>query len=182
MRYSVLLLCAAVPLSSGCCSALIAESGKDLGGLSTRDLVRQEFGEPQTSGMTDGQAFDDYRTHRMTYNLHPGHSMTIGMTFGLAEFVLLPCELYHLGRVTIWGEHLRFTYDAHGTVTGVFVDGQRSFWFPKRNMPAPEPTGPPQPTSVEVRPMAPPGRVLREEALQDQRGVGPCSELAPPRR
>lgn len=130
MRYSCLLLSAWVLLSGGCCSVMIAESGKDVSALTTRELVRQEFGEPKLIGVARGGSFDEYRTHRLIKNPSPGLGLTLGMTFGMAEWILLPCELYRLGRITLLGQSLCFTYDADGTVTGVFLDGEPlSFWW-----------------------------------------------------
>jgi len=44
------------------------------------------------------------------------------MTFGLLELVEFPNELYRLGRGTMLGRELSFTYDRSGKVIGISLD------------------------------------------------------------
>ena len=41
------------------------------------------------------------------------------------EFFLFPYELSQLGYTAIAGDTIRFCYDAQGSVTGVFLDGEQ---------------------------------------------------------
>jgi hypothetical protein len=123
MRFPHVLFAALLVSSSGC-SMLIAASGKDVEKLTTREAVRQEFGQPTA---TDGSRIDEYHTRRKLAEPDialAGRNMGLAMTYGLAEFICFPCEVYQLGRHTLLGQDLRFTYDAHGSVTAIYVDGE----------------------------------------------------------
>jgi hypothetical protein len=123
MRSSCALLVGLALLPVGC-SALIAQSGKDVTSLKTREQVRREFGAPTESGTTaDGHAYDDFRTRRKISDVDPAAGLCFVMSFGLSEFVAFPEELYENEQRLLLGQTLRFEYDATGNVT----------WWPIRN-------------------------------------------------
>jgi len=125
MRKICLTLIAGVLLTSGC-SVYIAESGSDLSKLTTREQVQEEFGKPCASGETEGQPFEDFRTRRKISEWYRSWALGNGIvfTFGLAEFIDFPAELMLLGRRTLFGQDVRFTYDSAGKVTRVYLDGE----------------------------------------------------------
>jgi len=126
MRLLWLLFVASIPLTSGC-SVFIAEMGKDLSVLKTRDDVHAAFGDPVAIGTADGKPFEEYHTRRKISDyerLGEGYCMLWAATFGGIELLCLPHELYLQGRRTVLGQTLRFRFDAHGTVTGATLDGQ----------------------------------------------------------
>lgn len=59
-----------------------------------------------------------------------GLDMALGMTLGLFEFIYFPQELYLLGRRTINGYDIRFTYDEAGNVTNIYLEGDPLCRFP----------------------------------------------------
>ena len=115
-------------MSSTGCSALVAGSGKNLDALDTKEQVRKAFGTPVTSGEED-QAYDEFRTHRKLSESWKGEYLLIPcvVTCGLSEIVFLPRELYIAARQMVVGQSLRFDYDAGGTVTAVFLNGESPF-------------------------------------------------------
>ncbi len=124
MRTACLLLMAAMPLTSGC-SILIAARGEDMEKLTTRDQVRERFGEPRASVSVEGVLFEEYRTRRKISEPDRAWalSMCVGLTYGLAEFIAFPHELYLLGSRTLLGQDVRFTYDSAGNLRTVHLDG-----------------------------------------------------------
>ncbi|HEV8062776.1 MAG TPA: hypothetical protein VGP68_23045 [Gemmataceae bacterium] len=131
---SVYLLLSACALLSGGCSCMIAQSGKDLEPIVRRDQVHREFGEPQATGVTDGQTFDDYKTNLKISEPQRAAdlSMSDAMTFGFEEFIAFPQELYLLCSRKMFGQTIRFTYNAEGNVTGVYLDDERIDFSPDR--------------------------------------------------
>ena len=127
MRYSWLLLILISAPSSGC-SALLAYSGTDLAKLKTKEQVCEQFGEPIASGIDkDGEFFEEFRSRRkfrdpMSCQMY---AMSFGMTLGLSEVLAFPAELFLLGRGTLLGHDIRFTYDRTSTVTSARLDGSR---------------------------------------------------------
>jgi hypothetical protein len=125
MRYSYGPLIAVILLQSGC-SSMIAVSGVDLAALKTQEEVRAKFGDPIDNGIGKDESFDTFRS-RSKYRDPMGVSsdlMAFGMTLGLSELVMVPAELYKLARATLFGQDVRFTYNAAGQVTEVSVDGK----------------------------------------------------------
>ena len=119
MRHPHRIVCVSVLLCSGC-SVMIAESGKDLRTLKTREQVRKQFGEPVASGTTNGESFEEYHTHqKIAVNEMQADALSMGiaMTYGLGELYAFPDQLYLLGRNTIIGQDIRVTYDSAGKVT-----------------------------------------------------------------
>jgi hypothetical protein len=131
------IVCVSVLLCSGC-SVLIAESGKDLSTLKTREQVHKQFGEPVASGTTNDESFEVYHTHQKIADQADADylSMGIAMTYGVGELVAFPCELYLLGRNTIIGRDIRFTYDSSGKVTSCPKKGYPP--SPSLDRPSPE--------------------------------------------
>jgi hypothetical protein len=112
-------------MSSGC-STLIARSGDDLSALTTREKVHEAFGNPSMSGTSDGQLFEDFHTRRKI--AEPMRSISLGlgtvMTFGVSELFCFPGELCLLGRTSLLGRDIRFSYDSEGVVTHIELPGQ----------------------------------------------------------
>jgi hypothetical protein len=126
MRYLGLLLIMTCVGSSGC-SALIVESGVDLHDLRTREQVHEQFGEPAASRTAEGRVVEEFCTcQKIAEPMRGAHlGMTVVMTYGLGEFVAFPIELYNLGRHTLLGQHVCFTYDATGNVMHLYAPEQR---------------------------------------------------------
>ncbi|HKB04997.1 MAG TPA: hypothetical protein VKD90_22430 [Gemmataceae bacterium] len=123
---AVCLALAVVTVSSTGCAALIAGSGQDLAALKDRTEVHGAYGPPEVAGDADGQAFEEYLTRRKIADPSargPGMAMVYGATYGLIDLIAVPYELYQVGRRTIQGQRLRFTYDADGQVTAIQFDG-----------------------------------------------------------
>lgn len=116
-------------LSSGC-SFLIAYAGKDLSKLETREKVHEVFNKPTLAGYEDNRFFEEFRTRRkVSESLRASHlAMSVPMTFGLGELVAFPYELYLLGRNTILGQTIRFTYDSEGRIIRITLDGELTNW------------------------------------------------------
>jgi hypothetical protein len=127
MRSTALLLSATVLLSSGCFSVMIGRSGMDLRNVTTRELVHEQFGEPAAMGLSEGKSFEEFCTHRKIYDPSQvaGLGLALGMTWGAAEFIALPCALWDLAHTSILGQNIRFTYDRDGDVADVFLDGRQ---------------------------------------------------------
>jgi hypothetical protein len=127
------VLCAALLLPCGC-SSLIARSGLDLSEVHGKDQVHELFGEPVASGTIDGQPYEDYLTRRKISEdtRATAQEMAIIMVgFGALEFVALPREIYLLGERGLLGQQLRFTYEANGEVSAVYLDGEAlDIWKP----------------------------------------------------
>jgi hypothetical protein len=127
MRLDYILPAAFLLLSSGC-SLFIAQSGTDLDKVTTREEVHKKFGTPVVTD--EGHTIEDYHTRRKLAEseIECGRqSMGIAMTYGLGECIAFPYELYKLGRNTLLGQDLRFTYDDRGFVTAAYVDGQQFY-------------------------------------------------------
>ena len=141
MRVAYLLLIATVSFSAGC-AGMIARCGKDLTGLETKEEVHAQLGEPAAKGVVDGKPFEEYFTRRKIaepYPLRyfgPGYPMGLIGTLGTIELILVPEELYLIGKRTLRGQTIRVTYDASSAVTGIALDGESLFNFghsPHRN-------------------------------------------------
>lgn len=52
------------------------------------------------------------------------------MSLGMMEVLAFPAELYTLGRRTLVGQELLFSYDASGKVTGISLDGEMVAFIP----------------------------------------------------
>jgi len=124
MRYLWFILVLSI-LSSAGCAALINGSGKDLREIATKDQIHQVFGTPKVAGMSDGESFEEFHTHRKLSERWKGEYFLFAdiMTLGLGELIMFPRELYRAGREIIVGQTLRFTYDEAGNVTHVFRNG-----------------------------------------------------------
>jgi hypothetical protein len=127
MSYKRLPLLALLMQLSGC-SVFIAESGKDLRSVTTREQVQEEFGTPTESGEEIDGPFETYHTRRKISESLRGHCLDMGltMTLGLGELFALPKELCVLARKTILGQDVKFHYDSSGRVSRIYLDGDKS--------------------------------------------------------
>ena len=118
MRFLCFILALTILSSTGC-AAIVNGSGKDLSQINTKDQIHQVFGTPKVTGVSDGETFEEFRTHRKLSQVWMGeyYIITDIMTLGLAEFIMFPLELWRAGRQIIVGQTLRFTYDEAGNVT-----------------------------------------------------------------
>jgi YD repeat-containing protein len=128
---------------------LIAGSGKDLNKLTTRAEVQRDFGAPVASGSEEGKSYDEFRTRRKISDNGAAQALGTlsGMSFGLAEVVLFPMEVWRVSWQAVAGQTLRFTYDEEGNVKSVKNDGEPLEFIPHYDKPAdkqekPPPTGP----------------------------------------
>jgi YD repeat-containing protein len=123
-RIGLLLLIASLPATGGC-SLMIARSGLDLDRFKTREQVQGCFGHPITTGTEEGKTFECYRTHRKISD-ETGYKMNLGMgvamTFGIGEVIAFPYELILVGRRTIVGQEVWFSYDEQGRVISRSLD------------------------------------------------------------
>ena len=120
MRMALVVLVGASLLSAGC-SLIIANCGKDLDKVASRDQAREELGRLVESGEKDGEEYDVFHYHgkvQTTWIERASMGMGLGYTSGLAEFVYLPRELFNLGRGVVFGQEVRVWYDQNGRVTG----------------------------------------------------------------
>lgn len=111
-------------LSSGC-SALMARSGEDLGKLSTREQVHQEFGEPQFLETVGGTPFEEFKTRRKISDSAHAEALNfeLQMSAGLMELSNFPTELARNGERIALGQSLCFRYDQSGNVIAVYLNG-----------------------------------------------------------
>lgn len=125
MRYALLLLVAPTLLTTGC-SIYIAQAGKDVSHLRTRQDAHEEFGAPTAEGVEDGRPFEEFQTRRKVAEKFRGgtHSMALGMTLFLYEFYLFPRELCFLVKCGLAGQTVRMTYNPDGSVRSYSVDGR----------------------------------------------------------
>jgi hypothetical protein len=127
MRAADLLLLAGVAFSSGC-SVMIANSGKDLGTLATKEQVHSWFGEPSATGTEAGKVFEDFYTRQKVstwdQSQTEGYTLLLALTLGTSELVLTPYELCLLGVRTVNGQTVHVTYDANGKIAGLSLDGK----------------------------------------------------------
>ena len=105
---------------------MIANCGKDMSQLKTREEVHKEYGEPIASGIEKDKRYEDFHSHRKVVDEEEASdvSMAIGMTFGLGEFVYFPVETYRAMRATVFGQDLRFYYGSSGNVEDVKLNGR----------------------------------------------------------
>jgi hypothetical protein len=127
MRYALLLLLAPTLLPTGC-SIFVAQAGKDLSHVRTRQDAHAEFGPPAAQGVDDGKPFEEFRTRRkIAERFRAGtHSMALGMTMFLYELYLFPRELYFLAKCGLVGQTVQVTYNPDGSVCGMRIDGR---WY-----------------------------------------------------
>jgi hypothetical protein len=123
------LLPIALAIANGGCTALVIGSGQDLAKLTTRDQVHQSLGEPVAGGEADGQAFEDFITHRKLAEPEKGIYLAMGdiSTLGLGELYWFPQQLYVACRRSIAGQQIHITYDNAGRVTAMSHDGESVF-------------------------------------------------------
>jgi hypothetical protein len=104
------------------CSTLIADSGKNLGELKTREQVHTYFGEPAKTGTADGKDYEVYYTHR---KIAEGQlerwskGMGIAMTLGMLELYYFPEELVYLAKHTLAGQEMTFVYNDTGRTISI---------------------------------------------------------------
>ena len=143
MRIAYLFLLVPAIGSSGC-AGLIARSGLDPTQLQTAEDVHGKFGKPYASGsandaLKEDQSvprnaafYEDYMVRQKiaTSNYGEGYVMLLLITFGTAEFLALPPELFLLAKRSILGQKLRFTYDIEGRLIRLQLDGdEQQFWM-----------------------------------------------------
>ncbi len=131
MRYAWLIVLPISLLPSGC-SEFIASAGTDLEALKTKEEVHAKFGEPIATGTTEEGLYEDFRSRRKFRDPigSQGCAMGFGMTMGLGEFYQFPLELFLVGRSTLLGQDVRFTYDAAGKVKHAYLNGGRISFEP----------------------------------------------------
>ena len=120
MRYARFIAIACTLPHCGC-AAIVASRGVDFDREMTRAGVREELGTPVTSGNSDGQLFDVFRTRRKLSNVFRS-SVILHCdvaTGGLYEMTAFPHELYILGKQTAFGQDVRVTYGADEKVTKI---------------------------------------------------------------
>lgn len=124
MRYASTLIAFSL-LSSIGCSVLLINSGQNLEELKTRSEVSKAFGAPTTTGQIEGKDFEEFETRRKIAEPWKGIYLAMGYaaTLGLGEFVWFPVQLFHTGRRTVLGQHIRFVYDSAGNVIEIRFDG-----------------------------------------------------------
>jgi len=138
MRATLLVIIGASLLSAGC-SLMIANCGKDLSKVTTREQAREELGGLMESGVKDGEEYDVFHYHGkvpMSWGPRTGMGMGWAMTYGMAEFVWLPRELFKAGREVVLGQEIQVRYDQNGKVTGIRVEGEP--WFATLGVDDPE--------------------------------------------
>ena len=81
MRIPYLLLVAAASFSAGC-AHMIARCGEDLTGLSTKQEVHAQLGEPAAQGVVDGEPFEEFLTRRKIAEPHALSALGQGMPWG----------------------------------------------------------------------------------------------------
>ena len=118
------LLAFGIMLSVGC-AAVVNGRGIYLPDVKTREQVHQVFGKPAEVGEQDGNAFEEFRTHRKLSQAWMGEYFLFAdlETLFLIEFYAFPRELWRAGRQHIMGQTLRFTYDSEGNVDHVTTNG-----------------------------------------------------------
>jgi YD repeat-containing protein len=136
MRSACILL-SVCALFSGGCSCLISDSGLNLGPtgpVTTKEQVHQQFGQPSNTGISDGQEFEEYRTtKKVAEPIRAANiSMTDTSTYGFGEVFAFPEEMYLLSTRMLFGQTLRFRYNADGKVTGVFLDDELIDHWPNK--------------------------------------------------
>jgi hypothetical protein len=124
--YTPLVLVGVLAFAVGC-SSLVALSGKDVGSIATMEQVHKEFGKPVAVGTADGKDYEEFKSHSHISDPQRAGVLIMGdlMTSGLMELFLFPYELACVGETTIAGGTVRFSYDANGSVTDVYVNGQQ---------------------------------------------------------
>ena len=111
-------------LASTGCAAVLAASGKDLRDLKTREDVHATFGNPVATGEMEGLQYEEFVTRKKISDSSlagPG-AMAYVITVGLYDLIGFPYQLYVVGRHTLLGQVLRFSYSADGKVVGVYDD------------------------------------------------------------
>ncbi len=112
----------ALLLANGGCSMLVAQIGRDVEGLETRDEVRAKLGEPVSiEQVEDGIIAEEYVTRWRVVDESKsyGHGLAIVMTYGLAELFIFPDEVAKLIGSPFVSQKIRFVYNPAGEV----VDG-----------------------------------------------------------
>ena len=124
--YTLLVLVGGLACAAGC-SSLVAMSGKDVSTIATMEQVHKDFGKPTAVGVADGKDYEEFKTHSKIADPQRAGVLLLGdlMTSGLMELFLFPYEVACVTETTIAGETLRFSYDANGSVTDVYVDGEQ---------------------------------------------------------
>jgi len=151
MRWPLLAL-PALLCSTGC-AAFINASGTDLDSLHTKADVRKALGAPDASGVTDGQTYEDFHTHRKISEKWRGEGLLMAwvLALGFNDLIQVPIELFKASHQMIVGHDLRVIYEADGTVKTVLVNGGvplggRCGFAPNKTDPATEVGTPPKPT------------------------------------
>ncbi|CAN5185660.1 hypothetical protein BH10PLA2_BH10PLA2_21040 [soil metagenome] len=124
--YTLLVLVGVLTFNLGC-SSLVAVSGKDVSAYASMEQVRKDFGKPLNKGMADGRDYEEFTSHTKISDPQRAGVLIMGdlMTCGLLELFLFPYELCCVGHNVVAGETVRFAYDAQGSVTDVYVDGEQ---------------------------------------------------------
>jgi hypothetical protein len=151
MRFAHLLAAAVLLFSAGC-AAMVAESGRDLTVLKTREEVHAGLGKPSADGVAEGKVYEEYRTRqkiaeRRYDRMAEAYLILTMETLGVFDLACFSYEIYRIGCRTVLGQTIRVTYDANGTVIGLTLDGQsldRQRGSPQQdNVPIPAAHAPP---------------------------------------
>jgi hypothetical protein len=111
------------------CAGLVNQVGKDLSDVKNRQEVHAKLGEPASTGVAEGKAYEEFHTRQKIAGADqrlfggPGYAMGVYMTCGLSEVVLFPYELSLVGRRALFGQTVRVTYEADDAVAYVLLDG-----------------------------------------------------------
>jgi hypothetical protein len=122
MRYARILPLFFALLPIGCSgAACIAWVGTDLSDLKTKDDVHGMFGDPTAFG-PDGASMEKYHTRRKFNDPNDTSELMelCSMTFGLADFITFPSQVYQAMCNICFGQDVWFTYNGEGKVTGVY--------------------------------------------------------------
>lgn len=124
VRRTHLIVAALVLMPCGCAS-WIARSGNDISYLQNREQVRHRFGDPDWFGVYDGRTYEEYITRDKISEERRASAigMDVAMTYGAAELIALPVELYRQGERIVLGKIVRFEYDPEGRVIETYVNG-----------------------------------------------------------
>ena len=126
MIYKLLPLFALLTQLAGC-STFIAESGKDLSQLKTREQVHAVFNCPDSNGVNKEGSYDSFRTRMKVAEEARSRRMgfAIAMTHGVTELAFFPIELWRFGRTIVIGQELEFQYDSSDKITQIRLNGER---------------------------------------------------------
>jgi hypothetical protein len=113
--------------STGCVSATIAESGRNLSSYQTRVVVQKALGPPIATSYDTEHTFDDFRFQGKVreQGSAQGAMMVGAFTLGLSELIVLPTMLADLPRELRETHDVRYFYDEEAEVVRYEETGGR---------------------------------------------------------